>query len=53
MKHEHMCFSIICEDSKEDVEEVAIEVADMLGEFDDIVSHNLPDGLALMRKISH
>ena len=37
MKCEHMCFSIIPKDSKEEVEEVPAEVADMLGEFSDIV----------------
>ena len=46
MKHEHMCFSIIPKDSKEEVEEVPV---DMLGEFSDIV----PDGLPPVRKISH
>ena len=53
MKHEHMCFAIIPKDSKEEVEEVPLEVADMLGEFFDIVSDNVPDGLPPMRKISH
>ena len=53
MKHEHVCFDIILKDSKEEVEEVPIEVVDMLGEFYDIVSDNVPDGLALMRKIDH
>ena len=53
MKHEHMCFSIIPKDSKEEVEEVPGEVVDMLGEFSDIVSDNVPDGLPLMRNISH
>lgn len=33
MKHEHMCFSIIHKDGKEEVEEVPTEVTDMLGEF--------------------
>ena len=33
MKHEHMCFSIIPKDSKEEVEEVPIEVVDTLVEF--------------------
>ena len=53
MKHEHMCFGIIPKDSKEKVEEVPIEVADMLGEFFYIVSDNVPNGLPPMRKISH
>ena len=46
-------FSMIQKDSKEEVEEVPIEVEDMLGEFFDIVSNNVPDGLPPMRKISH
>ena len=53
MKHEHMYFSIIPKDSKEEVEEVLAEVVDMLGNFYDIVSDNVPDGLHPMRKISH
>ena len=53
MKCEHMCFSIISKDSKEDVEEVPVEVVDMLGEFFDIVSDNVLDGLPLVRKINH
>ena len=53
MKHEHMCFAIIPKDGKEEVEEVPAEVADMLGEFSDIVLDNLPNGLPPMRKIIH
>ena len=53
MKHEHMCFAIIPNDSKEEVEKVPIEVVDMLRDFYDIVSDNVPDGLPPMRKISH
>ena len=52
MKHENLCFVVIPKDSKE-VEEVNIEVADMLGEFSDIVSDNVPDGFPLVRKITH
>ena len=37
MNCEHMCFSIIPKDSKEDIEEVLAEVEDILGEFFDIV----------------
>ena len=33
MKHEHMCFAIIPMDSKEDVEEVFVEIVDMLDNF--------------------
>ena len=52
MKCEHMCFSIIPKDRKE-VEEVLVEVADMLGDFFDIVLDNVLDGFLQMRKISH
>ena len=53
MKHEHMYFYIILKDSKEEVEEVPTKVADMLGEFFDIVSDNVPDGLPPMRNVNH
>ena len=53
MKHEHMCFAIIPKDSKEEVEEVPTKVVDMLGDFSDIVSDNVPNGLPPMKKISH
>lgn len=53
MKHEHVCFSIIPKDSKEEVEEAPVEVENMLREFFDIVSYNVPDGLPPMTKIGH
>ena len=53
IRHEHMCFSIIPKDGKEEVEEVPIEVQYVMGEFSDIVSTNGPNGLPPMRKISH
>ena len=45
MKHEHMCFSIIPKDSKEEVEEVPTKVENMLGEFSNIVLDNVLDEL--------
>ena len=53
IKHKHMCFSIIPKDRKEEIEEVPTKVVDMLGNFFDIVSNNVPDGLPPMRKIGH
>ena len=53
MKHEHICFSIIPKHSNKEVEEVLAEVANMLGEFSDIVLDNVPDGFPLVTKISH
>ncbi len=37
----------------EEVEEVPIEVANMLGGFSNIASDSVPNGLPPMRKISH
>ena len=45
MKCDYVCNFIIPKDSKEEVEEVPAEVVDILGEFFDIVSHNVPDRL--------
>ena len=53
MRHEHVCFSIVRKDGKEKVEEVHLEVVDLLEEFFDIVSKNVPDGLPPVWKISH
>ena len=51
IKHEHMCFSIIPKDRKEEIEEVPTKVVDMLGNFFYIVSNNVPDGFPPMSKI--
>jgi len=40
-------------DGKEEVEEVPTKVTDLLEEFPDIISDNVPDGLPPVRKISH
>ena len=53
MKQEHMYFFVILNDGKEEVEEVPTEVADMSGEFYDIVSDNVHDKFPPIRKISH
>ena len=53
MRHEHVCFALIPKAGKEEVEDVPVEVADLLNEFQDIVSDNVPDGLPPVRKISH
>ena len=45
MRHEHVCFAIVPKDGKEEVEEVFAKVADLLEEFLDIVSNNIPNGL--------
>lgn len=48
MRHEHMCFVIIPKDGKEEVEEVLVEVVDLLEEFPNVVSNNIPNGLPLV-----
>ena len=53
IKHENMYFSIFPRDSKEEEEEVPTEVENALGEFSNIVSDNVLDGLPPIRKISH
>ena len=47
-----MCFAIIPKKGKEEVEKVLAEVADLLEEFLDIVSDNVPDGLPPVWKIN-
>ena len=44
MRHEDVCFAIVPKDGKIEVEEVPVEVAELLEEFPDIVSNNIPDG---------
>jgi hypothetical protein len=53
MGHEHMCFALIPRVDKEDTKEVPVEVSDLLNEFQDIVSDNVPKCLPPVRKISH
>ena len=48
MRHEDVCFSIVPKDGKIEVEEVPIEVVDLLEEFLDNVSDNVPNGLPLV-----
>ena len=44
MKHEHMFFSIIPKDSKEEVEELLTKVTHMLGYFSNSALDNVPNG---------
>ena len=50
---EHVCFSIVPKDEKAKVEEVPTEVVDLLKEFLDIVSDNVPNRLPPVWKINH
>ena len=53
MKHQHMCYALIPRKDKEGSSEMPLEVLDLLGEFGDIISDNVPDGLPPVRQISH
>ena len=53
MRCEHISFSIIPKDGKEELEEVPLEVMDLLEEFPNIVSNKVPNGLWLVWNISH
>ena len=53
MRHEHVCFALIPKASKEEIEDVPVEVADLLNEFQDIVFDNVPNGLPPVRRIIH
>ena len=53
MRHEDVCFAIVPKDGKTKVEEVPAEVAELLKEFPDIISDNIPDGLPPVQKITH
>ena len=53
MRCEDVCFAIVPKDGKTEVEEVPLEVADLLEEFPNIVSDNVPNGLPLVWKINH
>ena len=53
MRREHVCFVIVPNDGKVEVEVVPIEVADLLEEFPNIFSNNVPNGLLLVPKICH
>jgi hypothetical protein len=48
-----MCFVLIPRVDKEDTKEVPIEVSNLLHEFQDIVSNNVPKGLPQVRSIRH
>ena len=53
MKHQHMCYALIPRKDKEGSSEIPLEVSDLLSEFGDIISNNVPEGLPPVRQISH
>ena len=44
LRCEHVCFAIVPKDGKLAVEEVPTKVVDLLEEFPNIVSNNVPNG---------
>ena len=53
MKHQRMCYALIHRKDKEGSSEIPLEVLDLLSEFGDVMSNNVPKRLPLVRKISH
>ena len=53
MKHQCMCYDLIPRKDKEGCSEIPPEVYDLLSDFGDIISDNVPEGLPPVRKISH
>ena len=48
-----MCYALIPRKDKEGSSEIPLEVLDLLSEFGDVISDNVPEGLPLVRQISH
>ncbi|GLJ40994.1 hypothetical protein SUGI_0848680 [Cryptomeria japonica] len=55
LRHENVCFALIPKKTKrpESEGEHSAEIKDLLTEYEDIVSDNVPDGLSPVRSISH
>ena len=48
-----MCYVLIPRKDKEGSSEIPLEVSDLLSEYGDVISDNVPEGLPPVRKISH
>ena len=53
MKHQCMCYALIPRKDKEGSGKIPHEVSDILSEFGDVISNNVPEGLPPVRQISH
>ncbi len=53
MNHQRMCYALIPRKDKEGSSEIPFEVSNLLGEFGDVISDNVPEGLPPVRQISH
>ena len=52
MKHQRMCYALIPRKDKEVSSEIPLEVSNLLSEYGDIISDNVPEGLPPVRQIS-
>ena len=48
-----MCYALIPRKDKEGSSEIPLEFLDLLSEYGDVISDNVPEGLPPVRKISH
>ena len=53
IKHQHMCYALIPRKDKEGSSDIPTKVLDLLSDFGDIISENVPEGLPLVRPINH
>ena len=53
IKHQRMCYALIPRKDKEGSSEIPLEVSDLLSEFGDVISDNVPEALPPVRKINH
>ena len=53
MKHQCMCYALIPRKDKEGSSKIPLEVSGLLSEYGDVISDNVPEGLPLVRQISH
>lgn len=53
MNHQRMCYALIPRKEKEVSSEIPPKVLDLLSDFGDIISDNVPEGLPPVRKTIH
>ena len=53
MKQQCMSYALIPRKDKEGSSEIPLEVSDLSSEFGDVISDDVPEGLPLVRQISH
>ena len=48
-----MCYALVPRKDKDSSSEIPLEFSDILSEFGDVISDNVPEGLPPVRKISY